>query len=153
MFSYLDDMLKECCTTSPRVMLHSASSSKGDGGSCTPVQKICAITLRCTGCRHTYATSPLPHRFFGPGCANLVASSQVNTTNNLSSSTLKCWCIHPNLIPREINIFVPKEAGAGTHPWFTALHRSDRGFLPFKIDATIHNPDRDPGGRGMARPP
>jgi hypothetical protein len=63
MFSYLDDMLKECCTTSPRVMLHSASSSKGDGGSCTPVQKICAITLRCTSCRHTYATSPLPHRF------------------------------------------------------------------------------------------
>jgi hypothetical protein len=49
-----------------------------------------------------FATSQI----LGPDCANLVVASPVITSNNLCSLTIKCWCIHPNLIPRERINFV-----------------------------------------------
>jgi hypothetical protein len=54
----------------------------------------------------------------GPGCANLVVESEADTGNNLSSMTIKCLCIHPDLIPREKVIFVPEPVHVHSPPLF-----------------------------------
>jgi hypothetical protein len=60
-----------------------------------------AEDLRCCGCNPSAASQIL-----GLGCANLVAVSPMATSNNLSSMTVKAWCIHLDPIPRGKVIFV-----------------------------------------------
>jgi hypothetical protein len=50
--------------------------------------------------------------------ANHMVESQAVTSNNLSSLTINCWCIHPNLIPREKVIFVPESVHVRSPPLF-----------------------------------
>jgi hypothetical protein len=101
-FSFLDDMLW---------VLH--DPTVGD----PLLPQICLQEMAATASRQCRGPSllRLPARICNPsaasqilglGCANLVAVSPMATSNNLSSMTVKAWCIHLDPIPRGKVIFV-----------------------------------------------